>query len=155
MNWVVNGSDTYMQTASGTFGVEEFYVVARYDGSGSQFLNYEGLLNPANTSQDGWFVTNAGATDLYFDTPSYVNGSATNNELDFFPEAASTFLVRCKLGSGSFTTTSGVVMGFDRLFTGSPRGWNGFICECLAFTTALPSGNRAGLEAYLIEKWGI
>jgi hypothetical protein len=155
MDWMSGSANPWMQTSASSFTAEEFYFVVRHDG-GTGFQNYSGLFNPADNSVDGWFTGNAfGLYSLFFSVPTYVNGGTTDEQAILFPALASTCLVRCRRTAGTFTTTSGVVVGFDRLNTASPRAWPGFICEGLAFATELDPTDRASLETYLMCRWGI
>ena len=150
--WPSSDNDDFLQTASDTFTTAEFYIVAKF--ANSDFSNYESTLNPTN-SGGGWTTGNASDGGLFFGNNVYLNGdNATNRYLDMRPEMSSTCLFRFTPAS-TLESTTGVVLGTDRIFASLGRGWNGHICEVIAFPSVLSSGDRADLETNLMNKWGI
>jgi hypothetical protein len=154
--WPGSNNTIQMVTAAFTLTATEIYVVG--DFGASQGTNYEGLVSPASGS-DGWMVLNPGAAGAWFTgwsaVPTYLNGDdVTDRKSTLFPDLASPFCLRAARPANSFSSTVGIRLGADRDNFGFGRGWKGDICEVLIFQSALSTGDRANLVAYLQDKWG-
>ena len=152
--WPIGNNDDHMSTAAGTFHIRELYAVLQYGESA--FTNYDGILGSRNS--DWWISGDAGPGPGMqagtFDA-AYINGdNGTNRFSNVFPEIESPCLLRV-VAPSLRSTTAGVNIGMDRDLDSLNRGWSGYICEMLVFSTLLSSGDRASLGATLMDKWGI
>jgi hypothetical protein len=154
--WPSSDNSVFMASANASHTVKEFYVVARF--ANSAFSNYEGLVNPRTDPPGDWFTANNSGGGL-FSTGGrtvYLNAdNGTNRIGEMRTEMTSTCLFRWVNTSGTVSTTTGFCLGNDRSNFGLGRGWNGEICEVAIFSSSLASGDRADLETYLMDKWGI
>jgi hypothetical protein len=150
--WPADPRYDFMTSASGTFEMQELYVVLDYSGT-SIFATYNGILTSQN---DDFYITgDASATGLQVlsGTSAYINGDNTTNRLtNVFPEIESPCLLRV-VSTTQRTTTSGVTVGRDRYL--GVRVWRGYIGEMIVFDAPLSSGDRGDLETYLMDKWDI
>lgn len=152
--WPSGDNDDFLQTAAGTFTTAEFYYVAKF--ANADFSNYEGTLNP-NSSADGWTTGTNTDGSLFFGAGKavYLNGNnTTNRNADMRPDMSSTCLFRF-LPTSPLSTTAGVVLGTDRNNAALDRGWNGHICEVVAFSSVLSADDRGALEDYLMARWNV
>jgi hypothetical protein len=153
MAWPTTGNDYHFTTAAGTFTAAEIYAVMEFDGGGA-FPNYNGLITNAGGAPL-WFIGSVSTSLFPGDVEVYINGNnVSNRNGNLFPEIDSPCLVRMKLTSGNFTTTSGVMVGSDVNVTLN-RGWEKHICEIIAVPSALSLTERYSLESELKDKWGI
>lgn len=156
--WPSTDNSDFLKTAASSFEWREMYAVVQFDGSA--FTNFEGLFTGgSNGGADGWVLGRSAAfppdTGWFFTMKTYLNANnATDRQTNLFPELSSTCLLRCDPDTPR-QTNSGVVIGNDRTFTSSGRGWHGYICEVIVFASVLSSGDRGGLETHLMDKWNV
>jgi hypothetical protein len=152
--WPSTDNAEFLKTAASYFEWREMYAVVDFDGA--SFSNYEGLFNGGSSSNaDGWTTGNAGVSSWYFGMKTYINGNnGTDRQTNLFSELSSPCLLRCDPDTPR-GSNDGVVIGTDRTFSSYGRGWNGYICEVIVFDAVLSSGDRADLETYLMDKWGV
>jgi hypothetical protein len=136
--------------------VQEMYCVLKYETNGNQFLNYPGIVNPS--SNIGWSTLSvAGAYGgEWVPWEYYINGdNASNRSANLFEEIKDTALLRIKAPSGATPAASNIILGTDRFYTNYGRGWRGYFCEVLLFSSPLSEKNREQLTDYLKSKWAI
>ena len=156
MLWPTAANDDFLSSASGYFEFIECYAVVSFAGSSFTGTDLNGLLNP-NTDDVGTWITGTEATTALDNATVavYINeNDGTNRTSDLWPELESTCLIRCR-PSGALYTSDGVVVGKYKSEALSNTSWRGRVCEMIAFQTELPSGDRADLQTYLVNKWGI
>ena len=158
IEWPSTNNPNHLHSAAGAFSTNEIYVVVVF--SGTNFDNYEGIIcGYANDSGANiWLIGGTGGVDSLFGSarPAYLNGdNSTERQANVFPDIQSTCLIRYSSAFGPYSTNDGVVIGLDRNQTGFNRGWNGRICEVIAFASPLAPGDRTNLDNYLMGKWGI
>ncbi len=155
VDWGSPGHSNFLQNTSTTStAIAEVYFVLDAN-FGSTFAAYNGLIT--GTSGAGFFLLgNINGTGLYsfeFAT-AFINGSASNvYSSSVLPAINSPCILRVGRSSGSLDTTDGFQIGMDRIY--NLRGWGGLMGEVIVFSTALSSTDRATVENYLSEKWGI
>jgi len=127
-----------------------FFVTAYKDGNDATFDEYATIA-----VVDGSTSQRVGMGDIFKDswygTGVLANGAAKNGE-----SVASTVALPmplCLLRFDFAGTVSNVWWIGSQATPG--RGWQGPICEVVFVSSALSSGDRALLEAYLMAKWGI
>jgi hypothetical protein len=155
LEWPTTNNPKSLVTAAFNVTVKEVYVVL--ECSTSTFSNYEGIVASRDNAKSETIGGQGSGVGLQLvDLLAYVDGNnSTNLNADVFPEIESPSLWRFVVPSSGWATTAGLVVGMDREFNSLNRGWNGYIAEVLVFSTALSSGDRANLETYLMDKWGI
>jgi hypothetical protein len=155
IEWASTDNDDFLVSVPGTFTFNEAFFVIRYDG-GSTFEGFDGLFNYADNSGNGWLLGGGSGTNNFYLAAfaKYLNGDNGTDRGNLWPDIESPCLLRA-VPTSTFSTSSGVVMGMDRLNTTLGRGWKGYICEVVVLSSVLSSGDRYDLEIYLINKWGI
>ena len=155
-DWGPDQNNIYMST--GTLAqpvtVREMYCVLRYETIGDTFLNYPGIVNPYNSP--GWTtLSGSGAYTEWTPWEYYINGNETSNRAaDLFDEIKDTTLLRIKAPAG-VSAQSNIIIGMDRFYTNYGRGWRGYFCEVLLFSSPLSTDQRKLLTDHLRAKWGI
>jgi phage-related protein len=134
------------------FVAGEIYAVVKF--TGSSLNQIPGLIGPNNG--DPWIAGQLSNTFYdYTFNQFFLNGGSSNQNGNLLPTMASTCLIRATLsGGGTVSTTSGIALGMDRDYGSLGRGWRGYICELIAYPSALSSGDRAELINTLRTKWG-
>ena len=155
VDWGSPGHGNYLRNTTGTSTtIAEVYVVLDAN-FGSTFATYNGLIT--GTSGAGFLLLgNLNGTGLYGSefTTAFIDGSASNvHSSGVLPAINSPCILRVGRSSGSFNTTDGFQIGYDRIY--GARGWGGLIGEVIVFSTALSSTDRDSLQAWLAAKWGV
>lgn len=143
-------------TTSTTIG--EVYVVV--DASfGGNSNNFAGLFT---SHSNDWYMLayNQSLTESGTGfNQLFVNGSTGNRfsgGLFTSPSIDDPAIMRINNSSSTtFNTTGGFEIGNDRGNSSLNRGWSGLIGEYIVFSSVLSSTDRATVENYLSEKWGI
>lgn len=155
-NWGTSYHSNYLRNNSATsYNVAEIYIVADSSETGDLGSSYAALATTLSTTDiflNAWGTGFEGPFGLF--NRIFLNGGTANRFSSIFPEIESPCILRAVNNADAVTTTTdGFQIGMDR---GNPtRGWRGLIGEVICFPSVLNSTNRAAVENYLSEKWGI
>lgn len=147
-------SKRLFSSRSDVLAAAEIYTVVKYTDSS---MTGTGLFNH-NTNGNYPWMSAGGATSFYdakFDQ-FYLNNGLINRVYNVFPEINSTCLVQAVVNPSVIETfpSLGLSVGMDRDYGYLHRGWRGYICEILVFSSPLSTTDKDTLANNLSYKWG-
>ncbi len=143
-------NSNYLRNTSATsFTIAEVYIVQKTTLAPD--VNYNGLVGAANSEAYRAYMEGSNLQIDGFNS-RFLNGSNASGNISL-AQLQDPCLVRLAFTSAT-SVTSGFQVGNETVNHAS-RGWMGLIGEVIVFSSALDSTDRATVENYLSEKWGI
>lgn len=143
-------NSNYLRNTSATsFTIAEVYIVQ--ETTLASGVNYNGLVGAANSEAYRAYMEGSNLQIDGFNS-RFLNGSNASGNISL-AQLQDPCLVRLAFTSAT-SVTSGFQVGNETVNHAS-RGWMGLIGEVIVFSSALDSTDRATVENYLSEKWGI
>lgn len=156
-DWGTGSNSKSLAWAAGanTSNWREVCIVAVWDGGGTTFSDFIGLMTGSNnggTASGVGLVGNQGTgnwdTSFGWHTSREMNGVSTAVA---FSTITSPFIVQFRRSSD--VAVNGYTVGGDR--TNLLRGWRGRIAEVLSYNRALTATELATIRTEMAKKWGI
>ncbi|MEE9352583.1 MAG: hypothetical protein V3U78_10005, partial [Thiotrichaceae bacterium] len=158
-NWgLVTNTKSLVATGSGD-NWQDVYVICRYDGGTDWSSSFQGLftadVSTVGVTGIGIIANNSGSKNLFTGSNwwdnLFINNVSVLETADVLPTLNS--LTMLSVSANSPVSEDGIVIGNDRDDIIS-RGFQGVICEVLAFNYALNTTERNTLNSYVQAKWG-